>query len=90
MCLILAVWCNFVKKKTMRYFLWNKNLFLFLLPIILSAQVNKTDLTRLPYDELKELFIKNDKNQKKQFEYVTEFFLSVYFCLSYQLFDLYF
>lgn len=57
----------------MRYFLWNKSLFLFLLPIILSAQVKKTDLTRLPYDELKGLFIKNDKNQKKQLEYVTAF-----------------
>ena len=52
----------------MRNFLWNKNLFLFLLPIILSVQVKKTDLTRLPYDELKELFIKNDKNKKKQLE----------------------
>ncbi len=57
----------------MRNFLWNKNLFLFLLPIILSVQVKKTDLTRLPYDELKELFIKNDKNKKKQLEYATAF-----------------
>ena len=57
----------------MRYFLWNKSLFLFLLPIILFAQVKKTDLTRLPYDELKELFIKNDKNQKKQLEYANAF-----------------
>lgn len=57
----------------MRYFLWNKSLFLFLLPIILFAQVKKTDLTRLPYDELKELFIENDKNQKKQLEYANAF-----------------
>lgn len=53
----------------MHYFLWNKKLFLFLLPIILSAQVNKTDLTRLPYDDLKKLYFNNEKNQSKQKEY---------------------
>jgi AraC-like DNA-binding protein len=59
----------------MRYFLWNKNLFVFLLPIILFSQVKKTDLTKLPYDELKELFIKSDKNQKKQLEYANAFLI---------------
>lgn len=53
----------------MRYFLWNKKLFLFLLPIILSAQVKKTDLTKLPYDDLKKLYFDNKKNQIKQKEY---------------------
>ena len=57
----------------MHFLLLNKKLFLFLLPIILSAQVKKTDLTRLPYDELKGLFIKNNKNKQKQLEYVNAF-----------------
>jgi AraC-like DNA-binding protein len=57
----------------MRYFLWSIKLFIFLLPVIISAQVKKTDLTRLPYDELKELFIKNDKNKQKQLQYANAF-----------------
>lgn len=52
----------------MRYFFWNKSLCLFLLPIILSAQVKKTDLTRLPYGELYNLYSDNDKDQAKQIE----------------------
>ena len=51
----------------------SKVLFLFLFPLVLLGQVSKTDLSLLAYDELKELFIKNDKNQKKQLEYVNAF-----------------
>ncbi len=51
----------------------SKALLLFLFPLILLGQVQKKDLVQLPYDELKELFIKNDKNQKKQLEYANAF-----------------
>lgn len=52
----------------MTYLLWNKKLFLFLLPFTLLSQVQKVDLRRLSYDELHDLYFANEKNQKKQLE----------------------
>ncbi|MFE3872280.1 helix-turn-helix domain-containing protein [Flavobacterium sp. ZS1P70] len=57
----------------MAHFLWSKTLFLFLLPLALLGQVQKKDLTRLPYDDLKKLFIENEKNHTKQIEYANAY-----------------
>jgi AraC-like DNA-binding protein len=57
----------------MTHFFWSKNLFLFLLPIALLGQVQKKDLTRLPYDNLKKLYFDNEKNQTKQMEYANAY-----------------
>ncbi|MGO4822464.1 MULTISPECIES: hypothetical protein [unclassified Flavobacterium] len=48
---------------------WSRKLFLFLFPIVLLGQVEKKDLARLPYDQLKKLYFDNEKNQTKQIEY---------------------
>jgi len=57
----------------MRYFLWNKKLFLLLLPIVLFAQVQKTDLTRLSYDDLHDMYFSNEKNKEKQLEFANAY-----------------
>jgi AraC-like DNA-binding protein len=59
----------------MREFLWNIKLIFVLFPIVLVAQTQKTDLSQLPYEDLKELFIENHKNQKKQLEYANAFLI---------------
>ncbi len=57
----------------MRELLRNIKLFFVLFPIVLVAQTPKADLSQLPYEELKELFIKNDKNKKIQLEYANAY-----------------
>lgn len=52
----------------MTYLLWNKKLFLFLLPFTLLSQVQKVDLRRLSYDELYDMYFANEKNPTKQME----------------------
>jgi AraC-like DNA-binding protein len=53
----------------------SKALLLFLFPLILLGQVQKKDLVRLPYDELKNLYFDNEKNQTKQFEYANAYLM---------------
>lgn len=52
---------------------WSKKLFLFLFPIVLLGQVQKKDLARLPYDQLKKLYFDNEKNKTKQIEYANAY-----------------
>lgn len=57
----------------MTYLLWNKKLFLFLLPIALLSQVQKVDLRRLSYDELHDLYFDNEKDPKMQLEFANAY-----------------
>ncbi|WP_100432404.1 helix-turn-helix domain-containing protein [Flavobacterium sp. 1] len=52
----------------MTYLNWKKILFLLLIPFTLFGQVSKKELSRLPYDTLKKIFIKNDRDTKLQKE----------------------
>lgn len=61
------------KPNIMNHFLWSKTFFLFLLPIALFAQFPKKDFTKLSYDDLKELYFDNEKNQTKQTEYANAY-----------------
>jgi AraC-like DNA-binding protein len=52
----------------MTYSYWKKILFLLLIPCTLLGQVPKKELSGLPYDTLKKMFLKNDRNLKLQKE----------------------
>jgi AraC-like DNA-binding protein len=53
----------------------SKALLLFLFPLILLGQVQKKDLVRLPYDDLKNLYFDSEKDQTKQIEYANAYLI---------------
>jgi AraC-like DNA-binding protein len=57
----------------MTYLNWKTILFLLLIPFTLLGQVPKKDLTKLPYDTLKNFFNTNSKNHKLQKEYANAY-----------------
>lgn len=48
---------------------WNRTLLVFLLPLVLCAQVPKKELGQLSYKELHNLYFDNENNKKKQLEF---------------------
>jgi AraC-like DNA-binding protein len=50
----------------MAHFLWSKKLFLFLFPIALLGQVQKKDLTLLPYKTIDDNYFEEEGNYQKQ------------------------
>ncbi|WP_281322201.1 helix-turn-helix domain-containing protein [Flavobacterium aestivum] len=52
----------------MNYLQWNKFLFILLIPFAILGQASKREISRLTYDELKNLYFDNEKDQKLQLE----------------------
>lgn len=61
------------KPNPMTYLNWKTILFLFLITFTLLGQVSKKELTKLPYDTLKNFFNANSKNTKLQKEYASAY-----------------
>jgi AraC-like DNA-binding protein len=57
------------KQISMKQVFWKKILFLFVFPLSVLAQVPKTDLEKLSYDELEQLFKDNEEYKTKQTTY---------------------
>jgi AraC-like DNA-binding protein len=59
----------------MLYLFWNRTLLVFLLPLVLCAQVTKKELGQLSYDMLKKSYWDNERNPKQQLVYTNAFLL---------------
>lgn len=52
-----------------------KTILIFFIPFVLLAQMQKKDLTKLPYNELKNMYFDNEQDASKQMEYAKAYLI---------------